>query len=92
MSATESKKITAEKCTYDDRLSLILEVRVMSPFLSSMNIRHMQLNKGNGDTKKRIPDRNRGVCKSTRVQNNSVRSIRSGFLDSVNDGTLPVTR
>lgn len=64
----------------------------MSPFLSSMDIRHMQFNKGNGDTKKSIPDRNRGVCESTGVQNNSVRPIRSGFLDSVNNGALPVTR
>ena len=73
----------------DNPHSLIAEVAVVSPALPSMNIRHMQLDKRNTCSKQRIPDRNRSMGESARVDDYAV-DMGPRFVDPIDNGAFVV--
>lgn len=64
---------------------------MVSPFLSGMDIRHVQLYKRDRYTEQGVPDGNRCVCESTRIQYDAISPICARILNPVYDGTLPIT-
>lgn len=46
------------KATYNDCLGLVREVGMMAPFLSRVDVGHMELDEGYANTQERVPDGN----------------------------------
>lgn len=62
----------------------------MTPLFSCVDVRDMELDKGNGNSEEGIPYYDRCVGETPGVQDNPISTVCACFLDLVDNGAFPV--
>lgn len=75
----------------DDTLCNIRYIRVMAKWLATVYIRQMDFDKGNCNGRKRIPDRDAGMCERRRIKDDKFKAVLNRGLNPLYQVVLRIT-